>query len=297
MRTPPPPSDITALFPALRGHERTTTMLHPVPGAPGVRDSSIGGPLLWPADEPWPRRPYGSRADRAPQAEPLPLIAVAQLWVRDLPDLPHPPGKDLLQVLWIPDDTVDCLYGSPQGDPADESFEVRWRASAEIADPAPNPPRPGSGDGILLEEGYLPVPCTLSPERVAEYPPAWVLGEAFHDHVAEQDERMGTWYPDVRSYADGCKVGGWPADSNIGGPYHGWFTCDCGTPLEALLTIASMEVRHTPETAPSSYRVPAGEPRGPALSEPTGLTVGDNTYLQVYYCPASWDHPIRRYPM
>lgn len=34
--------------------ERTpVTLLTPVLGSPGPADSSIGGPLLWPADESW----------------------------------------------------------------------------------------------------------------------------------------------------------------------------------------------------------------------------------------------------
>ncbi|MEW2267655.1 hypothetical protein AB0913_34660, partial [Streptomyces sp. NPDC047868] len=52
--TPPRPVDVTALFPQLAPLARTTTRLHPRPGSPTVRDSSVGGPLLWPADEPWP---------------------------------------------------------------------------------------------------------------------------------------------------------------------------------------------------------------------------------------------------
>ncbi|MFC5927942.1 hypothetical protein [Micromonospora vulcania] len=52
--TPPRPLDITALFPELREHSLTATRLHPRPGAPTVTDSSVGGPLLWPADEVWP---------------------------------------------------------------------------------------------------------------------------------------------------------------------------------------------------------------------------------------------------
>ncbi|TJZ58852.1 hypothetical protein FCH28_01445 [Streptomyces piniterrae] len=54
MRTPPRPIDVTAALPELAAHARQTTRLHPRPGAPSVADSSIGGPLLWPADEPWP---------------------------------------------------------------------------------------------------------------------------------------------------------------------------------------------------------------------------------------------------
>lgn len=52
--TPPRPIDVTAVLPELAAHARETTRLHPRPGAPGAADSSIGGPLLWPAGEPWP---------------------------------------------------------------------------------------------------------------------------------------------------------------------------------------------------------------------------------------------------
>ncbi|MYS07021.1 hypothetical protein GTW71_11375, partial [Streptomyces sp. SID6041] len=52
--TPPRPFDVTALFPQLALLARTATRLHPRPGSPTVHDSSVGGPLLWPADEPWP---------------------------------------------------------------------------------------------------------------------------------------------------------------------------------------------------------------------------------------------------
>ncbi|MFF8835561.1 hypothetical protein [Streptomyces sp. NPDC015130] len=40
--------------PALAAHARRATLLRPTAGDPGPRDSSVGGPLLWPADEPWP---------------------------------------------------------------------------------------------------------------------------------------------------------------------------------------------------------------------------------------------------
>lgn len=52
--TPPRPVDLSAVFPGLAPLARTATRLHPRPGAPSVYDSSVGGPLLWPADEPWP---------------------------------------------------------------------------------------------------------------------------------------------------------------------------------------------------------------------------------------------------
>jgi hypothetical protein len=59
--------DIEALFPELSRHRRTATRLHPRPGTPTAHQSSVGGPFLWPADEPWPacrehhRRSHGER--------------------------------------------------------------------------------------------------------------------------------------------------------------------------------------------------------------------------------------------
>lgn len=51
---PPPPLAIADHFPDLVPHARSTTLLYPRAGAPGRCESSLGGPLLWPADEPWP---------------------------------------------------------------------------------------------------------------------------------------------------------------------------------------------------------------------------------------------------
>ncbi|MFF6837120.1 hypothetical protein ACFY84_35905, partial [Streptomyces sp. NPDC012438] len=52
--TPPRPVEVTAVFPELVPLARPAIRLHPRPGSPSVSDSSVGGPLLWPADEPWP---------------------------------------------------------------------------------------------------------------------------------------------------------------------------------------------------------------------------------------------------
>jgi hypothetical protein len=40
--------------PAFAEHARSATLLRPSAGAPGPHESSVGGPLLWPAAEPWP---------------------------------------------------------------------------------------------------------------------------------------------------------------------------------------------------------------------------------------------------
>ena len=52
--TPPRPIDVTKDFPELAAMARTALRLHPRAGAPTVEQSSVGGPLLWPVDEPWP---------------------------------------------------------------------------------------------------------------------------------------------------------------------------------------------------------------------------------------------------
>ncbi|WP_404815767.1 hypothetical protein [Streptomyces thermolineatus] len=47
-------AELVDSFPELREHFRTALLLEPQPGEPGPHDSSVGGPLLWPADEEWP---------------------------------------------------------------------------------------------------------------------------------------------------------------------------------------------------------------------------------------------------
>ena len=172
--TPDRPFDLEALFPELTEYARTATRLHPRSGAPTAHESSVGGPLLWPADEPWPTCPdshavYGhgvpgpetvesirrargtwsAAADAAERSEQEgALVAIAQLYPRDIPDLKAPPGADVLQVLWCPFDhstghgenegPAVTLHG-PNDDPA---ATLRWRDSSavgELLDAAPEP--------------------------------------------------------------------------------------------------------------------------------------------------------------
>ncbi|MFJ2786085.1 hypothetical protein ACIQCR_12305 [Streptomyces sp. NPDC093249] len=50
----PGPQDLVADVPAFAALARTAVLLRPTAGDPGPRDSSVGGPLLWPVDEAWP---------------------------------------------------------------------------------------------------------------------------------------------------------------------------------------------------------------------------------------------------
>ncbi|WP_431033487.1 hypothetical protein ACQYWQ_08625 [Streptomyces sp. P6-2-1] len=218
--TPPRPLDIEAVFPELRAHRGTTTRLHPRPGRPGVRDSSVGGPLRWPREEPWPVCPeaHGPRRGRRPadihrarrvlagawsrdpahgptdeerrllgalreehraESAPVPLVGLAQLYRRDVPDLlPGPGGRDLLQVLWCPFDA----HGASGYEPF---LDVRWRYSAGTGDAdvrTDPPPTPQ----VVGHDGYVPEPCVPHPEQVTTYPFAGSL-------PAELRARLDAW--------------------------------------------------------------------------------------------------------
>ncbi len=87
--TPPRPLDAEALFPEPAAYRGTTTRLHPRPGRPDVADSSVGGPLLWPADEPWPVRtdPHSHTRGLRPADVHRQRQILASAWLRE-PD-PH----------------------------------------------------------------------------------------------------------------------------------------------------------------------------------------------------------------
>ncbi|GAA3303774.1 hypothetical protein GCM10020295_53210 [Streptomyces cinereospinus] len=200
--TPRRPFDITALFPRLAPLARTATRLHPRPGSPTVHDSSVGGPLLWPADEPWPYcdGPHDSRAapvvhspddvrllrhDRAAAAERRRLDPEAPQWTPE----ERAAWERLANRLWfdgpIPLLPVAQLYAReipfprpPDADllqvlwcPFDHEMAhpwtaLFWRSSATVTDVLDAPPEPP----IVQRDCYLPEPCLLSPEQVTEYP-------------------------------------------------------------------------------------------------------------------------------
>lgn len=49
--TPERPLDIEEVIPELVGYRGIAIRLHPRPGAPDPKESSVGGPFLWPAGE------------------------------------------------------------------------------------------------------------------------------------------------------------------------------------------------------------------------------------------------------
>jgi len=377
--TPPRPVDVTAVFPRLAPLARTATRLHPHPGSPSPRDSSVGGPLLWPADEPWPHcegahvvdrlNPAMSPADvrlerriRAatrgrsltpqeretlerirprtelplkptvaqPYERSIPMLPVAQLYVRDVPDLHAPAGADLLQVLWCPFDH-----------PIMPRTALFWRSAATVTDILTTPPE---SPGVQFD-GYLPEPCLLTPEQVTEYPHPLELSkeqrEPLRDWNTWQAAHAGVdgsyapypeeFYDTELSVAPGWKVGGWapwgPTDPRP------QFCSACETEMVPLLTIATFEWddstsswipdedgEEQTRTSPSSTqpgpegqavidffrdkglevhdrgRVPVEARATPPVTDPvprqpTAVQIGSGYKQQLYVCPTSPEHP------
>ncbi|MBZ9599815.1 hypothetical protein K7B06_32720 [Streptomyces erythrochromogenes] len=288
--TPPRPLDIEALFPGLAAHRATATRLHPRAGRPTARDSHVGGPLLWPAEEPWPACDEEHRHSG-------PLLALAQLYSGDVPDLAAgPDGCDLLQVFWCPFD----LHG-PTG--SGMHVRLRWRRSAEvraILAPQPEPARAGF-------EGYLPAPCVLHPEQVTEYPYieslTGELGERVEEwedareeaayEVEDEDLALPSYQSDL-SVAPGWKAGGHAA-WNVTGP--GRMDChDCGHGMRLLLTVDSYEWRSDSESwrpLPAGAAARARADTGGDANRPTGVAVGNFGKLNVFACPHDPAHPHR----
>ncbi|ATO13557.1 hypothetical protein CO540_06655 [Micromonospora sp. WMMA2032] len=306
--TPPRPVDVAALFPELAAHSTTATRLHPRPGRPTVADSSVGGPLLWPAHEAWPvcddgeahyvfrlRTPASVHRDRAILAtdevtddqraqlsppgfsephhlvdQPIPMVPVAQLHRRDVPDFVGPDGTDVMQVLWCPLDHPE-LGHNPR-------VRLYWRRADDVTEPlaaAPEPP--------VVSASYLPTPCVLHPERIREYQYGGLLPEDLDGRIRDwEDEDEDTYQTDL-SLAPGWKVGGF-ANWSLTDP-HPVDCAECGTPMTLLFTADSSEWYGTD----GSWR-PVEDLPG-ASARPTEVTIGRGYSLYVFRCPTSFDHP------
>ncbi|MFI1567897.1 hypothetical protein ACH4ZX_33565 [Streptomyces sp. NPDC020490] len=333
--TPPRPLDVEALFPELAAYRGTTTRLHPRPGRPDAATSSVGGPLLWPMDEPWPvctephshargrrpvdihrkRRILASAWLREPNPGPtdeerqslrelgrehcvpdpaangaLPLIGLAQLYRRDIPDLPAGPDDcDLLQVFWCPFDAHGPTgYGM--------LLDLRWRRSWEVTAVLESPPQPQ----VVGSEGYVPEPCVLHPEQVATYPFAGLLPD---DLCARIDAWEAALEEEQPTGEDAAAPVGYQYDLSIPpgwrvGGFASWHTTDpspmncrtCSAPMHLLLTVDSSEW----DGGSGSWK--PLEEQGLAAhhsAEPTEVTVGRWGQLNVFACPREPGHPHR----
>jgi hypothetical protein len=226
--TPPRPVDVAAVLPSLAPLARTATRLHPRPGLPSAHDSSVGGPLLWPADQPWPycdgphvdarKRPKPAtsptdvrlqrRIEAAALSRPhtypyfpeytpeesaiLDRIKVGQPW-------PEGPVAMLpVAQLYARDMPLPCPPG-----PAD-LLQVLWCPF----DHSPLKPYPRTAlfwrsaaavTNILADPpktaaaqhwSYVPEPCLLHPEQVTEYPNFMDLSQDLQELVEQWCRRQ-----------------------------------------------------------------------------------------------------------
>ncbi|MFR9797770.1 hypothetical protein ACL02U_17965 [Streptomyces sp. MS06] len=248
---------ILAALPALAPHARPAVVLAPTPGAPGPQHSSVAGPLLWPADEPWP---HCSLPDARSETglPPTAVIPVIQVFRRDAPGDWWPEDTDVFQLLWCPN-----VHGNPPAPhaPACPTVEIRWRRTADLPPipvPAPAPLR-----HVDDTYGFTPRPCLLTPVPLTDFPDPEVLP----DDLAEDVDRLAARTADedgadLISCVAGCKFGGWPT-WQVTGPTE--VPCrTCGTPMDLLFTVASDPV--------------------------TGITIGRWGDLRVFACPKGPGH-------
>ncbi|SDL35854.1 hypothetical protein SAMN05216298_3594 [Glycomyces sambucus] len=320
--TPPRPYDLLALFPELAAHGRPAVRLHPRRGEPGVKDGSIGGPLLWPADEAWPTcglehedlsdEPYayvlawrdylddrdrregeggldwGVERRRADELEarftaeddgaPPPLIPLAQLYYRDVPHLPWADRYDLLQVLWCPRDHPDIET------PYNPALQLRWRRTEQVGPVLADPPVP-----LVCNGNYVPRQCVLHPETVTEYPLTADLPADLAEAIRAWSEQIGdgTAYHWGTSSAPGMKTTGYGGTWGIIDPYP--IRCECGERQLPLFTTATGEF----DGGTTSWRPVEEAGTEWEFADPVDIVIGRGYTLQLYYCPASEDHPNR----
>ncbi|WP_189800850.1 DUF1963 domain-containing protein [Streptomyces tanashiensis] len=255
-QTPPRPVDVEQLFPEVVPLRKETVRLHPRAGAPTCRDSSVGGPLLWPAEEAWPQ---------CPEHEEAPMVPVVQIYRSSVPDIvPFPDECDLLQVLWCPRKHSGYRWVVPH---------VQWREAGAVRNALAAPPSPAE-----VWKNYVPRPCVVHPEPVTEYP-YWDLHDDMWDELEfrflEVDEETGWDYQSHLSTAPGTKLVGYPGwcqDPK-------WPDCSgCGNRMEHLLTVQSTEADALSRRA----WVPTEDTHMPY--EGPGLVLGDLGGVYLFEC-------------
>ncbi|MFH8798037.1 hypothetical protein ACH4F6_00335 [Streptomyces sp. NPDC017936] len=214
-------------------------------------------------------------------ADPHPLIPVAQLYARDVADLPFPEGTDLLQVLWCP--FGDAIEG------CSEAVQLRWRRAADVVTVLAVAPEPA----YIGADDLVPTPCVLHPEQVREYPAAHEMDEELVTRVYRWEEGTTLSYRGDLSGAPGWKAGGWAAPYTFrDADEPDDLRCsECRSPTAPLLTVPSGEW----DGESGSWRPAGDEPESdappyPGPSDPTQVTVGRGYTLQFYACTGDPGH-------
>ncbi|MFC3578470.1 hypothetical protein ACFOZ0_35460 [Streptomyces yaanensis] len=224
----------------------------------------------------------GRHAPWLEDTDPIPMLAVAQLYRRDVPDLGGPADQDLLQMLWCPFDAHEGRH--------EPAVELRWRRSAEVVDVLTDQPEPE----VVGSEGYVPAACVLDPEQVVEHQELRLLPEELRERIdaweGDEDDldEDAVLYQSDLSIAPGWKAGG----------YASWHAtdpapmlCDCGREMDLLLTVASKEW----DSGSRSWIPLEDRATADAMDAniPTQVTVGRWGSMNVFVCPADPSHVPR----
>jgi len=205
------------------------------------------------------------------------MLAVAQLYRRDVPGFIGPAEADVLQMLWCP------LDHPPDHVPA---VVVKWRWSADVVDVLADQPEPA-----LMEDGYyLPNPCVLHPEQITEYQYIDLLPDDLRTQLDawSRDRPEGHWYHDM-AIAPGWKLGGF-SEWGLTDPYP--MVCECDEDMRLLLGVGGVE--WDPKTGlwrPLEDGDDGGYYSYPEPYGPTQVQIGRGYQLWIFYCPRSFDHP------
>ncbi|MET7366503.1 hypothetical protein ABZS61_11860 [Streptomyces sp. NPDC005566] len=313
----------------------------------------MAGPLLWPADEPWPvckavhpkgtghllsdvrqlrriqenarEREYtdeeqrliegmteGNHVPELQERAPLPMLAVAQLYAREIPDLVGPEDHDLLQVFWCPFE----VHG------ADRTIDVvlKWRRSTGVGavlTPQPEPP-------VVGRKECVPNMCVVHPERVVEHEYLGLLEEELQEEIDEWEEGLldeeeedeveppsSASYATYEEYAEAMAVAqaaepeeiNYMSDLSIApgwkvGGFASWHLTDpapvdcgvCGAAMPPLLTVATWECDGASRSwLPIEDRDAGGDPHA---TNPTDVYLGRGL-MRVHTCPTDPAHPHR----
>ena len=216
--TPPRLVGIASIFPELAPLARQAVRLHPRPGQPTAHESSIGGPLLWPADEEWPvcskehhhwelpvslddvhqRRALLEAAWLRPRQPRENLLSPEQRAYLDTLQEGHPSHAEpnaLLPVaqLYLSDvpglvgpdgaDLLQVLWCPLHHETGLPAAHLVWRSAARVGALLTSPPEPAD---VERYGNYVPEPCIFSPEVVTEYP-------APHELPEELAKRLHEW--------------------------------------------------------------------------------------------------------
>ncbi|MFF9984702.1 hypothetical protein [Streptomyces erythrochromogenes] len=324
---------VEELFPKLRAYRGVTTRLHPRPGRPDASASSVGGPLLWPADEPWPvctephKRSSGYRAADIHRMRQV----LADAWARDRPtdeervllkelgrrhrereiadtlpipliglvqlyrrDVPGlPPGPDGCDLLQV----LWCPFEAHGPSRYGLAPHVRWRRSAQVAVPLEAPPQLT----LVGFEGAVAEPCVLHPEQVVTYPYAgslpvrlWRRVDAWEERQERKAEKCGL-EDELVTYQHDLSI---PPGCRVGG-FPSWHTTD-PHPMNCEACAAPMVLLLTIDGSEwdggsGSWTPTEEQDVAEHLREPrpTQLTIGRDGLLNIFACPTEPGHPHR----